>query len=57
MSLEVMASTLTGTGEQINKKLDELEAVGVNNVAMAAVTRQAASELIADFSEQVIQKR
>jgi hypothetical protein len=57
VSSEVMASTLTGTGEQINKKLDELEAVGVNNVAMAAVTRQAASELIADFSEQVIQKR
>ena len=57
VSPEIMAATLTGTGEEINQRLDELEAVGVNNVAMAAVTRQAAIELIADFSEQVIQRR
>ena len=54
---EVVATSLTGTGEEINRRLDELEDIGVNNVAMAAVTRQAALELIKDFSEQVIQTR
>jgi hypothetical protein len=54
---EVVATSLTGTGGEINSRLDELEDIGVNNMAMAAVTRQAALELIADFSEQVIQRR
>ena len=54
---ENVATTLTGAGEEINRRLDEMEAAGVNNVAMAAVTRQAAHELISDFSEQVIKRR
>jgi 5,10-methylenetetrahydromethanopterin reductase len=57
VSPEAMATTLTGSADQINRRLDELEADGVNNVAMAVVTRQSARELIADFGEQVIQQR
>jgi hypothetical protein len=57
VSPEAMATTLTGSADQINQRLDELEADGINNVAMAAVTRQSARELIADFGEQVIQQR
>ena len=57
VSPEMIARTLTGTGEQINQRLDELEALGVNNVAVSAVDRRAALELIADFGEQVIQRR
>ena len=57
VSPEMVAATLTGTGEEINQRLDELEDAGVNNVALAAVNRQAASDLITDFSEQVIQRR
>ena len=50
----MVARTLTGTAEEIGERLDELEAMGVNNVALAAVDRQAARDLIADFGEQVI---
>ena len=57
VSPELIGHTLTGSGEQINQRLDELEAMGVNNVALAAVDRQAAIDLIADFGEQVIQRR
>ena len=57
VSPEMVARTLTGTGEQISQRLDELEATGVNNVALSAVDRRAAQELITDFSEQVIQRR
>ena len=57
VSSEMLARTLTGTGQEISQRLDELEAIGVNNVALSAVDRQAAQELIADFSEQVIQRR
>ena len=54
---EMLARTLTGTGQEINQRLDELEAAGVNNVALSAVDRRAALELIADFGEQVIHER
>jgi alkanesulfonate monooxygenase SsuD/methylene tetrahydromethanopterin reductase-like flavin-dependent oxidoreductase (luciferase family) len=57
VSSEMLARTLTGTGREIDQRLDEMEAVGINNVALAAVDRQAALELIADFSEQVIRRR
>ena len=57
VSSKMLARTLTGTGQEISQRLDELEAIGVNNVALSAVDRQAAQELIADFSEQVIQRR
>ena len=54
---EMVARTLTGTADEINQKLDDLEAMGVNNVAIAAVDRRAARDLISDFGEQVIQRR
>ena len=57
VSADMVARTLTGTADEIIDKLDDLEAIGVNNVALAAVTRQAARDLIADFGEQVIQRR
>ena len=57
VSADMVARTLTGTGSEISQKLDDLEAIGVNNVALAAVDRQAARELISDFGEQVIQRR
>ena len=57
VSADMVARTLTGTADEIIRKLDDLEAIGVNNVALAAVTRQAARELISDFGEQVIQRR
>ncbi len=57
VSSELLARTLTGSGREINQRLDELESIGVNNVALTAVDRQAALDLIADFSEQVIQRR
>ena len=57
VAAETLARTLTGTGDEINRRLDEIEATGVNNVALAAVDRRAARELISDFSEQVIKRR
>ena len=57
VSEDLIGRTLTGTADEIIRKLDDLEAIGVNNVALAAVTRQAARDLIADFGEQVIQRR
>ena len=57
ISEELIGRTLTGNADEISRKLDDLEAMGVNNVALAAVNRQAALELISDFGEQVIQRR
>ena len=57
VSADLVSRTLTGTADEISEKLDDLEAMGVNNVALAAVNRQAAHDLISDFGEQVIQRR
>ena len=57
VSPDMVGRTLTGTAEEISQKLDDLEAIGVNNVALAAVDRQAARELISDFGERVIRGR
>ncbi len=57
VSTDMIGRALTGNPDEVCRKLDELEAIGVNNVALAAVDRQAARELIADFGEQVIQSR
>ena len=57
ISPNLLARTLTGTGTEINDRLDELESIGVNNVALSVVDRKAALDLITDFSEQVIKKR
>jgi len=57
VSPNLLARTLTGTGAEINDRLDELESIGVNNVALSVVDRNAALDLITDFSEQIIKKR
>ena len=57
VSADLVARTLTGTADEIIDKLDDLEAMGVNNVALAAVNRQAAHDLISDFGEQIIRRR
>lgn len=57
VSPDLIARTLTGTGEEISERLDELEASGVNNVALSAVNRRAALDMIKDFGNEVIQRR
>ena len=57
ISEDLVGRTLSGTADEVIEKLDALEAMGVNNVALAGVTRQAARELIADFGEHVIRRR
>ncbi len=57
VSNDLIARTLTGTGKEINDKLDHLESVGVNNVALSVVDSKSAHELIRDFGEKVILER
>lgn len=57
VSPDLIARTLTGTGKEISERLDELEASGVNNVALSAVNRRAALDMIKDFGNEVIQRR
>jgi alkanesulfonate monooxygenase SsuD/methylene tetrahydromethanopterin reductase-like flavin-dependent oxidoreductase (luciferase family) len=57
VSQDLMARSLTGTGQEINRRLDEMEAIGINNVAISVVDCQAAIDLIGDFGEQVIRQR
>lgn len=54
---ERVAATITGTGPQIIEKLEELEAAGVDSIALATTSREGARELIEDFSREVIAKR
>ena len=54
---DVLARTLTGTPRHVNERLDELEAMGVNNVALSATDRHTARTLIEDFGKQVIDAR
>ena len=56
VSPEMISRTLTGSAGELIERLDELEAIGVNNVALAAVDRQAAQDLIADFGGLVIRR-
>ena len=57
VSGDLIARTLTGTGREINEKLDHLESIGVNNVALSVVDSRSAQELIKDFGEKVILER
>ena len=57
VSSDFIARTLTGTGREINEKLDHLESIGVNNVALSVVDSRSAQELIKDFGEKVILER
>lgn len=54
---ERIGATITGTGSQIIEKLEQLEAAGVDHVALATTSPEGARELIEDFSREVIAKR
>ena len=53
---EAISSTLTGSGSGIIEKLEEMEANGVDNVAISVTDAQGARELIQDFGIEVIVK-
>ena len=53
---EAISSTLTGSGSGIIEKLEEMEANGVDNVAISVTDAQGARELILDFGIEVIAK-
>ncbi len=53
---EAISSTLTGSGSGIIEKLEEMEANGVDNVAISVTDAQGARELIQDFGIEVIAK-
>ena len=57
VSDDLIARTLTGTAKEINDKLDHLESIGVNNVALSVVDSTAAGDLIKDFGEKIISER
>ena len=54
---EAISRTLTGTGPEIIEKLEEMEANGVDNVAISVTDAQGARDLIQDFGREVIAKR
>ena len=54
---EAISRTLTGTGSEIIEKLEEMEANGVDNVAISVPDAQGARDLIQDFGREVISKR
>ncbi len=57
VSNDLIARTLTGTPTEISEKLDYLESIGVNNVALSVVDSISAQELIKDFGEKIISER
>ena len=54
---EALARTLTGTSGQILERLEDLEATGVDNVAISVTDAQGAKDLIEAFGREVIPKR
>ena len=54
---EAISRTLIGTGPESIEKLDEMEANGVDNVAISVTDAQGARDLIQDFGREVIAKR
>ena len=52
-----IGSTLTGTPAQIIERLEQIEAAGIDNIAIACTDAAGARDLIADFGSEVIAKR
>ena len=50
----ILQRTLTGAGPRIIERVEQLEAEGVDNLALAANDPEGARELIEDFSREVI---
>jgi hypothetical protein len=57
VSGDLIARTLSGTAQEVNEKLDKLEFIGGDNVALSVVGKKNALDLIEDFGRQIIQKR
>ena len=53
----MIARTLSGNPQQVNEKLDKLESIGVDNVALSVVGKKSALDLIKDFGRQIIKER
>ena len=54
---QVLERSLVGTGPEIIEKIEHLESIGVDNIALTANDPAGAREIIDDFSREVIQKR
>ena len=54
---QVLERSLVGTGPQIIEKLEHLESIGVDNIALTANDPAGAREIIDDFAREVIHKR
>ena len=54
---QLMARGLVGSGAEIIEKLEHLESIGVDNIALTANDPAGAREIIDDFSREVIQQR
>ena len=52
-----IGATLTGTPAQIIDRLEQMEASGIDNVAIACTNAAGARDLVADFGREVIAKR
>ena len=57
VSGDLIARTLSGKPQQVNEKLDKLESIGVDNVALSVVGKKSALDLIKDFGRLIIQER
>ncbi len=52
-----VGGTLTGTPAQIIDRLEQIEAAGIDNIAIACTDAAGARDLVADFGQEVIAKR
>ncbi len=57
VAAQLMSRGLVGSGPEIIEKLEHLESIGVDNIALTANDPAGAREIIDDFSREVIQKR
>lgn len=54
---QVLERSLVGSGPEIIEKLEHLESIGVDNIALTANDPAGAREIIDDFAREVIHKR
>ena len=54
---EALARSLTGSGPEIIEKIENMEAAGIDNIAIAVTDAEGARDLIEDFGREVIAKR
>ena len=54
---QILERSLVGTGPEVIEKLEHLESIGVDNIALTANDPEGAREIIADFGREVIARR